>query len=97
MNNDEIVEVILDALRFVIETEPDVNFDPDISTILFGDGAQIDSLALVSVVVDTETEVCERSGLVIQLTDDRAMDTDPSPFLTVKSLADYIDLLISEH
>lgn len=97
MRYEEIVEEILEALRFVIETEPDINFEPDINTILFGDGAQIDSLALVSVVVDAETEVCEKSGCAIQLTDDRAMDTDPSPFLSVKSLADYISLLISEN
>ncbi len=66
------------------------------NTILFGPGAKIDSLNLVSLVVDLESKLSEKFSQEISLTDDRAMTREISPFDTFGSLKNYIEELVSE-
>lgn len=68
----------------------------DLETRLFGADAVLDSLSLVSVIVDVETEVSERVGRDICLTDDRAMSQETSPFSDVNTLSAYVELILSE-
>ena len=97
MNQNEVLKIIYDALENLKEYT-DVSFKVfDESTILFADNSQLDSLSLVSVIVDVETELMVNTGLAFSLTDDRAMAHEPSPFDTVKTLLDYIVLLLGEH
>lgn len=65
-------------------------------TPLFGVDAQIDSLSLVSLIVDVETALNSDFDLAISLTDDRAMTRAESPFVSVQSLRDYIIELAAE-
>ena len=66
------------------------------STELFGVGSKVDSLGLVSLLVDVETAASERMGRTVVLTDDRAMSRDPLPFATVQDLMNYIVELSAE-
>src|SRR6266487_1655486 len=59
-------------------------------TSLFGPSGVLDSLGLVSVLVELEQRVSEVSGRTVTLMDDRAMSQTSSPFRTVDSLADYL-------
>lgn len=59
-------------------------------TRLFGADAELDSLALVSVIVDVEQMVSDAAGTEVSLTDDRAMSQEVSPFTDVAALTDYI-------
>lgn len=68
----------------------------DRSSVLFGDNSTVDSLALVSVIVDVETELSSEFDTPVALTDDRAMSRQPSPFDTVGTLIDYITELLQE-
>lgn len=63
---------------------------------LFGSDASLDSLALVSVIVDVESAISDTFHLPISLTDDRAVSREISPFADVKSLVDYIMELLQE-
>lgn len=94
LNATAVEEIILEALRFLNEEldEP-VEIGPD--TVLFGDDAQIDSLSLVSVIVDVESALQEQ-GLDASLTDDRAMSREISPFTDVQALKTYILELVEE-
>ncbi|MCZ2836535.1 hypothetical protein [Modestobacter sp. VKM Ac-2985] len=65
-------------------------------TRLFGADAELDSLALVSVIVDVEEAVSAASGRTISLTDDRAMSQETSPYTDVESLTAYVVELLSE-
>jgi hypothetical protein len=65
-------------------------------TKLFGADAELDSLALVSVVVDVETAVSDAAGKYISLTDDRAISEPVSPFTTPRAMTAYIRKLLSE-
>ena len=65
-------------------------------TLLFGGDSTIDSLSLVSVIVDVETALSSDFNTPLSLTDDRAMSREVSPFTSVRSLADYILELLGE-
>lgn len=97
LNKDAVQEIILLALRN-INDERGANEQIEIGsdTRLFGTDAVLDSLSLVSVIVDVEAAVSEASGRDISLTDDRAMSQAVSPFSDVSTLTSYILLLLSE-
>jgi acyl carrier protein len=97
MNIELIQQVVIDNLNALIDTLPDdQKFDVDTNTILFGQGSQIDSLSLVSVIVDLETTLAVDYNLDISLTDDRAMTRTISPFDSVRNMVDYINELVNE-
>jgi acyl carrier protein len=97
MERNEILNNVVSAVRDLVETFPEVDrFEISEQTVLFGQNSQIDSLSLVSVVVDLETLFYDRYNLELSLTDDRAMTRTISPFESVKNLVDYIHELIAE-
>ena len=97
LNKDVIQAIILQALKNINEERgPDDQLKIDLNTQLFGVEAALDSLSLVSVIVDIESALSEQSGHEISLTDDRAMNQEVSPFNDVNSLTAYIELLMSE-
>ena len=68
---------------------------PAEESILFGRGSSLDSLGLVSLIVDVERLFEEEHGVVLTLADDKAMSQKASPFRTVETLADYIGTLLN--
>ncbi len=97
LTKDAVREIIFQALKNVNdERGPDEQLDIGPNIILFGTDAVLDSLSLVSVIVDVEAAVSESSGRDVVLTDDRAMSQEVSPFSDVSSLTAYILLLLSE-
>ena len=97
LTKDAVHTIIFQALANVNdERGPDEQIDISPTTILFGTDTVLDSLSLVSVIVDVEAAVSETSGRDVVLTDDRAMSQDVSPFSDVGSLTAYILLLLSE-
>lgn len=92
-----ILDLVLSAVQALNEERPaDERFELSEHTLLFGDGAELDSLSLVSVIVDIETAVTDQLGEPITLTDNRAMSRVVSPFTHVGALVDYIFELLSE-
>ncbi len=65
-------------------------------TALFGPSGLLDSIGLVSVIVELEQKLSDRAGRDVSLMDDRALSQARSPFRTVQSLADYAHARISE-
>lgn len=97
LKKDVIQAIILQALKNINdERGPDEQLKIDLNTRLFGADAVLDSLSLVSVIVDVESAVSEQVGYEISLTDDRAMSQEISPFGDVNSLTAYIEILMSE-
>lgn len=92
-----VLDAIYKALRTLNEergADEQIPVGPD--TCLFGEGSALDSLSLVSVIVDLETSVSDEFGKAVSLTDDRAMSRDPVPFTDVTSLKNYLLELLSE-
>jgi acyl carrier protein len=94
---DEVLEIILEALESLnqeLDESERVEIGP--TTALFGPDAKLDSLSLVSVIVDVETALTIKWDAPISLTDDRAMSREISPFDDVCALTDYILELLQE-
>jgi acyl carrier protein len=94
---DEVHSIIFEALESLNqELDEDERVEIGPSTPLFGPDAQLDSLSLVSVIVDVETALTIKWRAPISLTDDRAMSREVSPFDDVGTLTDYILELLAE-
>jgi acyl carrier protein len=63
---------------------------------LFGSESQLDSLDLINLIVGLEKVIEENYDQIIVLADDRALSQDVSPFTSISTLSEYIDLLLLE-
>ena len=83
---DEINENLNDAKKLI----------KDKNTVLFGKDGQLDSLGLVNLLVTIEQNIEDEFDASLTLADERAMSQEHSPFRTVGSLVDYIEVLLGE-
>lgn len=66
------------------------------TTALYGAPGALESLRLVTLVATVECEIEDTFGVPLVLADERALSQRRSPFLTVSTLADYIEQLLAE-
>jgi acyl carrier protein len=88
---EQVFEIVRGA---VADLNEELNY-PELESVseetgLHGDEAGIDSLSLVSLIVDIEGEVGNRFGREIVLADEKAMSRRNSPYRTVGALVDFI-------
>jgi acyl carrier protein len=96
MTTAEIVEVVLEAMRranLARQLEQQLEVSPD--ALLFTAGSPLDSLGLVSLLIDVE-EAFQDVGHEITLGDSRAMSQTHSPFRSVPALVEYIQATLAE-
>jgi len=87
---DEVQDVIIDAvIQIGRERGVDVSHVDD-QTRLLGSGALLDSVGLVTVVMEIEARLEEELGLTVSLTSDAAMSQERSPLRSVASLRDFV-------
>jgi len=94
---EKIVKLIynsVDLLNAELPTEEHIV--KSANTTLFGSDSQIDSLGLVNLIVSVEQNIEDEFDIPITLADERAMSQEKSPFRTVVSLANYIEILLDE-
>jgi|688.fasta_scaffold27455_8 acyl carrier protein len=97
MKREQVLKIIIENVKNLVDTYPEnQRFNVDENTILFGLKSEIDSLSLVSVIVDLETEFYDSFNIEISLTDDRAMTREISPYDNISVLGDYIVELVAE-
>lgn len=97
IDRDTGVQVVLASLREVLDQSgEDVPADLTEDTVLVGNGAVIDSLGVVSLIVEIEQRLEMDYEISVTLANDRAMSQRNSPFRTVGVLADYILTMIKE-
>jgi acyl carrier protein len=98
MNKQQIFDIVINKVTDLNETLPETQqFAVNGETQLFGTNSKIDSLSLVSVIVELEGEFSSEHNIDISLTDDRAMMRAQSPFENINSLTDYIDEVINQN
>src|SRR5450759_3020573 len=91
VNRAEVLRDICLAMDRANELlDADHRLSHDEETVLFGPDAGLDSLGLVSLILDVEAAVNEREGTELVLADERAVSRHRNPFRTVRSLADYV-------
>ena len=98
MSSERVSEAIYKAVdSFNEQSGKNHQLKKSPTTILFGKGGQLDSLALVSLIIEVEEKIADEFGVSIVLADERALSQKNSPFLTLQTLNQYVSLLIDEH
>lgn len=94
MNRHDIIAIIYEAIDVSNHAREDTAQIPkEETTPLYGTDGLLDSMALVSLLIDIE-DACMERNIDLSLSDERAMSQKNSPFRSVRSLAGYIEGLI---
>ena len=92
MDRNKILNLVLACANEINEERSiDDQIIIDENLLLLGDGSLLDSLAIVSIIVDIEAAISREFGRPLLLTDNRARSQASSPFLNIRTLVDYID------
>jgi acyl carrier protein len=84
------LEIVLAALRDAVDQNGGDPSGVTENTIIVGPGAVIDSMGVVSLIVDIEQRLEMDHQVAVTLANDRAMSQRNSPFRTAAVLADHI-------
>ena len=74
----------------------DIQLQKSKETILFGENGQLDSLALVNLIVIIEQNIEDKLNVSITIADEQAMSQKHSPFRTIETLMNYIQILLKD-
>ena len=99
LDSSAIAGLVLASLRDVLATSDNDGYDAEQlgeDTRLIGRAGVLDSMGLVTLIVDVEQRLEEEYDTVVVLADERALSQTRSPFRSVGSLADYICQLVKE-
>jgi acyl carrier protein len=85
---EKVEEIVFNIIRNNTEdlNIGSINYD----TLLLSGGSAIDSMTIVSIIVDLESELTEAFQKEISLSDDKAMLRKISPYDNVKNLIEYV-------
>ena len=90
---EKVEEIVFNIIRNNTE---DLNIGSlNYDTFLLSEGSAIDSMTIVSIVVDLESELTDAFQKEISLSDDKAMSRKISPYDNVKNLIEYIIELLN--
>src|SRR5439155_12113087 len=98
MNDPEnVVAAIYRAVDWINgELPPDRQLIKAPETRLLGPQSVLDSMHFVSMIITIEREVEDTFGVGLTLVDERALSMKESPFRSIRSLADYIGILMTD-
>jgi len=96
-NKERILALVRRAVDDVNEQlDEGVKLGADPDTVLYGRGARIASLTLVSFIVAVEENIREDFGLSVTLANEKAMSMEHSPFKTLGSMIGYVTDVVAE-
>lgn len=97
MTREAIDQLVIDTFKRVAsDNEKHFDAQPGAATAIMGTESIFDSVDLVTFIVALEQSLEDDHNVSVILADDRAMSQSVSPFRTIGSIADYIELLIKE-
>lgn len=88
-----VVQIVLAGVREAMTLSTEAGADPAAvteDTFLIGQGAALDSMGLVTAILEIEQRLADEHDVMIVLADERAMSQKNSPFRSVRSLSDYV-------
>jgi len=93
----ELHQIVLEAVdefnRGQIEAE---RIRSDSEVVLVGEGGQLDSMGLVTLIIAVEQKVQQQFGRAVALADEKAFSQKHSPFRTLDTLTAYIGARLAE-
>jgi len=97
-NRKTIENLIITSVKEINEQLPqEQQLGQSTKTVLFGKDGKLDSLGLVTLLVIIEQNIEDEFDVSITIADEKAMSQKRSPFRTIGTLADYIDMLLKEN
>lgn len=97
MTREEIIQVVVSTFKQVMhDTDKSYEGEVDETTAIMGPDSPFDSVDLVTYIVAIEQVIEDDWNVSIILADDRAMSQAVSPFKSVGSIGNYIELLVNE-
>ncbi|MFZ1320164.1 MAG: hypothetical protein WAT71_01275 [Ignavibacteria bacterium] len=96
LEQNKINDHIFDVIKEINESLPvDKKLTVDAETVLYGSKSKLDSFGLVNLIVGVEEKIQDETGISITIADEKALSRKNSPFLTVKTLSDYVSELLN--
>ena len=93
-----VQNLIIESVKELNEQLPqEQQLGQSTKTVLFGKDGMLDSLGLVTLLVIIEQNIEDEFDVSITITDEKSMSQKRSPFRTIGTLADYIDMLLREN
>ena len=94
MDKASIKKIIVDSMKNLnLSRGPDEQIDESPDARLLGGESNLDSLGLVTLLIDIEDNLADH-GCQVSLMDEKAMSRNRSPFRSVESLTQYIADLV---
>ncbi len=88
MSKELIIQIVIKCVDEYFDSQ-DISESASKNTVLFGNKSMLDSIGLVSVIVDIESKFSD-DDIEISLTSEKAMSRRNSPFRTISTLAEFI-------
>lgn len=96
MTKTELTQIVFDALEMINQARADDKQIPiNENTALYGSSGHLDSMDLVSLLIDVEEALLDQ-GVEVSLSDDKAMSQANSPFKNIDTLVSFIESSIEE-
>lgn len=89
----QIIDEAIDEVN--LNQDASSQIDKSLDTPLLSDGSNVDSLALVRLLLEVERLVEEKTGKSVVVVDEAAFEAEQSPFATVGTLLRHIETLLT--
>ena len=97
-DQEKLVQAIFAAVDALNDQLPKgLHVEKSLEAPLYGQGGNLESIDLVTLIIEVEEKVNEAFGVSIIIADDRAMSSQNSPFVTLGALTNYVSELIQNH
>lgn len=97
-NRDQIVGAVYRAVDELNKQLPKgVHVEKSLDSPLYGKNGRLESIDVVTLIMEVEDQIRNELGISITIADDRAMSQQNSPFLTIQTLTDYVTELVTEN
>lgn len=97
MQEEKIRQAVYAAIDEANQLRPPAGrLEKSEDAVLLGEGAKLDSLGVVNLIVATEMNLDEALGISLDLADERAMAQAENPYRTVGAFMRYISGLLQE-
>ena len=97
-NKKQIENLIFNSIHELnIQLPNKIKLTESTKTVLYGNNGQLDSLGFVNLIVIIEQNIEDEFDVSITIADEKAMSQKRSPFRTIGTLSDYIDMLVREN
>lgn len=94
---NKIIQALYATIDEINELNPEEGqLEKSIDTVLLGAKGTLDSLGLVNFIIASEEKIEDEFEISITLADERAMSKSDSPFRTIGTLSNYIEILLLE-